>query len=118
MSRKLAVIIALVFCLVAATVGSAAADILGGGGDDDDVLPLPALPIGPGPLYPLDAYGPRPDDNVVLRWDEQTLAAIRAVKQGPTINARALAIVHTAMYDAWAVGDHRKLGKVISELRG
>ena len=55
---------------------------------------------------------------MVLRWDEQTLAAIRAVKQGPTINARALAIVHTAMYDAWAVGDHRKLGKVISELRG
>jgi hypothetical protein len=50
MSRKLAVIIALVFCLVAATVGSAAADLLGGGGDDDDVLPLPALPIGPGPL--------------------------------------------------------------------
>jgi hypothetical protein len=37
---------------------------------------------------------------VVLRWDEQTLAAIRALKSGPTINARALAIVHTAMYDA------------------
>ncbi|HEY2957771.1 MAG TPA: vanadium-dependent haloperoxidase [Actinomycetota bacterium] len=110
MSRKLAVIIALVFCLVAATVGSAAADLLGGGGDDDDVLPLPALPIGPGPPYPLDAYGPRPDDNVVLRWDEQTLAAIRAVKQGPTINARALAIVHTAMYDAWAAYDPVAVG--------
>jgi hypothetical protein len=68
-------------------------------------LPLPALPIGPGPLYPLDAYGPRADDNVVLRWDEQTLAAIRALKTGPTINARALAVVHTAMYDAWTAYD-------------
>jgi hypothetical protein len=79
MSRRLVVTIALVFSLVAVTVGSAGADIIGGGGDDDDddVLPLPALAIGPVSLYPLDAYGPRPDDNVVLRWDEQTLAMIR-----------------------------------------
>jgi hypothetical protein len=73
-------------------------------------LPLPALPIGPGPLYPLDAYGPRPDDNVVLRWDEQTLATIRAQRTGPTINARALAMVHTAMYDAWAAYDATAVG--------
>jgi hypothetical protein len=68
-------------------------------------LPLPALPLGPGPLYPLDSYGPRPDGNAVLRWGEQTLSAIRALKTGPTINARALAIVHTAMYDAWVSYD-------------
>ena len=73
-------------------------------------LPLPALPVGPGPLYPLDAYGPRPDDNVVLRWDEQTLATIRAQRTGPTINARALAMVHTAMYDAWAAYDATAVG--------
>ena len=72
--------------------------------------PLPALPIGPGPLYPLDRYGPRADDNVVLRWDEQTLAAIRALHTGPTINARAVAIVHTAMYDAWAAYDETAVG--------
>ena len=65
-------------------------------------LPLPALPLGPGPLYTIDDYGPRADDNVVLRWNEQTLSAVRAVRTGPTITARALAIVHTAMYDAWA----------------
>jgi hypothetical protein len=109
MSRRLAVTLALVFSLVAATIGSAAADIIGGGGDDD-VLPLPALPLGPGPLYPLDAYGPSPADDVVLRWDEQTLAAIRAVKQGPTMNARALAIVHTSMYEAWAAYDPVAVG--------
>jgi len=73
-------------------------------------LPLPALPIGPGPLYPLEAYGPRADDNVVLRWGEQTLAAIRALKTGPTISARALAVVHTAMYDAWAAYDPTAVG--------
>jgi len=73
-------------------------------------LPLPALPIGPGPLYPLDNYGLRADDNVVLRWDEQTLAAIRALHTGPTINARALAMVHTAMYDAWAAYDATAVG--------
>jgi hypothetical protein len=109
MSRRLVVTIALVFSLVAVTVGSAGADIIGGGGDDD-VLPLPALAIGPVSLYPLDAYGPRPDDNVVLRWDEQTLAMIRAVKQGPTMNARALAIVHTSMYEAWAAYDPVAVG--------
>lgn len=80
--------------------------------------PLPALPIGPGPLYPLEGYGPRADDNVVLRWDEQTLAAIRALRTGPTINARALAIVHTAMYDAWAAYDETAVGtRLGDELR-
>lgn len=44
MSRRLVATIALVFSLVAVTVGSAGADIIGGGGDD--VLPLPALPLG------------------------------------------------------------------------
>ena len=46
----------------------------------------------------------------MLRWSEQTLAAIRALKTGPTINARALAIVHTAMYDAWAAYDPTAVG--------
>jgi hypothetical protein len=97
--------------LVAASAGGVAAtDLARGrpaGGVEAGVgveinLPLPVLPIGPGPLYPLDAYGPAATDNAALRWSEQTLAAIRALKTGPTINARALAIVHTAMYDAWA----------------
>jgi hypothetical protein len=101
-TRRLFAIVTLVAALFATVITTATADV--------DVtlevrLPLPALPIGPGPLYPLDAYGPRADDNVVLRWDEQTLAAIRGLKTGPPINARALAIVHTAMYDAWAAYD-------------
>jgi hypothetical protein len=111
MPRRLTATIVLVASLVLATIGSAAADItVQITVDDDDVLPNPALPIGPGPLYPLDAYGPTPNDNVVLRWDAQTLAAIRATKPGPTITARALAIVHTSMYDAWAAYDPVAVG--------
>jgi hypothetical protein len=46
-------------------------------------------------------------DNVILRWDEQLLSAIRAYPRqtGPTIAARALGVLHTATYDAWAAYD-------------
>jgi hypothetical protein len=44
--------------------------------------------------------GPR--DDVVLQWNDVTLEAIRRSTLGPPIVARALAIVHTCMYDAWA----------------
>src|SRR4029453_12069408 len=103
-TRRLVLVLTLVVALCATVVATATADV------EADVgleirLPLAALPLGPGPLYPLDNYGPRADDNAVLRWSEQTLAAIRALKTGPTVNARALAIVHTAMYDAWSAYD-------------
>jgi hypothetical protein len=50
---------------------------------------------------------PCANDNVVLRWDEQLLTAIRAypAQTGPTITARALGVLHTATYDAWAAYD-------------
>jgi hypothetical protein len=48
--------------------------------------------------------------NVVLQWDTAALQAIRVTKPGPPIVARALAIVHTAMYDAWAAYDHQAVG--------
>jgi hypothetical protein len=105
-TRRLVLILTLVVALGGTLVARATADVGVGVGVGVEVhLPLPILPLGPGPLYPLDAYGPRADDNAVLRWSEQTLSAIRALKTGPTINARALAIVHTAMYDAWAAYD-------------
>jgi hypothetical protein len=63
----------------------------------------------------LDDYGPTwngdrtvvLNDNVVLRWNEQLLETIRKnpPATGPTITARALGVVHTAMYDAWAAYD-------------
>jgi PAP2 superfamily len=50
---------------------------------------------------------PCANDNVILRWDEQLLSTIRAYPRqtGPTITARALGVLHTATYDAWAAYD-------------
>jgi hypothetical protein len=44
-------------------------------------------------------------DSVVLDWNQRVLDAVVATKTGPTIAARALAVVHTAIYDAWAAYD-------------
>jgi len=44
-------------------------------------------------------------DSVVLVWNQQILDTIVATKTGPTIAVRALAVVHTAIYDAWAAYD-------------
>ncbi len=45
--------------------------------------------------------------NVVLRWNDALLDAIRTAKTPPPIAARALAITHTAMYDAWTAYTER-----------
>ena len=49
-------------------------------------------------------------DNVVLQWDEVTLQAIRDTRPLPTVAARALAVVHTVIYDAWAAYDPVAVG--------
>jgi len=66
-----------------------------------------------GASWPIDTYGlPRSTDNVVLKWNEQFLETIRknAPTTGPTVTARALGVVHTAMYDAWAAYDPVAIG--------
>ncbi|HET6530476.1 MAG TPA: vanadium-dependent haloperoxidase [Actinoplanes sp.] len=68
-------------------------------------LPKPARPIGPGAFHPLDSFGPTPNDNVVLKWNDQALAAIRATAPPPPVSARALAIMNTGMYNAWSAYD-------------
>ncbi len=49
-------------------------------------------------------------DNLVLVWNEATLEAIRTLSPGPTVAVRALAVVHTAIYDAWAAYDPVAVG--------
>jgi hypothetical protein len=44
-------------------------------------------------------------DSVVVAWNQQVLDAIKETRTGPAIAARALAVVHTAIYDAWAAYD-------------
>jgi len=49
-------------------------------------------------------------DNLVLVWNQETLESIRKLPPGPTVAARTLAIVHTAVYDAWAAYDPLAVG--------
>jgi hypothetical protein len=93
--HKLVTTLLVVAALVVATLTSAT------------ITARPALAAGGGP-WPIDTYGtPRSTDSVILKWDEQLLSAIRAypAQTGPTITARALGVLHTATYDAWAAYD-------------
>lgn len=49
-------------------------------------------------------------DSIVLVWNDALLDAVRASRLGPPITSRALAIVHTCIYDAWAAYDDTALG--------
>jgi hypothetical protein len=51
-----------------------------------------------------------PDANVPPLWNSAVLQGIRDAKLGAPVVARALAIVHTCMYDAWAAYDERAIG--------
>ena len=44
-------------------------------------------------------------DSLVVVWNEEALESVRKLPPGPTVTARALAVVHTAIYDAWAAYD-------------
>ena len=45
------------------------------------------------------------EDTVVVQWNRAALQAVRTTRPGPPMVARALAVVHTCMYDAWAMYD-------------
>jgi hypothetical protein len=49
-------------------------------------------------------------DSVVLAWNQQLLDTFKEARTAPTIAARALAVVHTAIYDAWAAYDPVAVG--------
>jgi hypothetical protein len=70
--------------------------------DDDDDDPPTA--------YPLTSFPPSDSDNVVLQWNNEALECIRLVRTPPVVNARALFIVHSAAYDAWAAYDAKAVG--------
>jgi hypothetical protein len=48
--------------------------------------------------------------SVVIQWNDAVLQGVRDSKIGPPMVARALAIVHTCIYDAWAAYDERAVG--------
>lgn len=56
-------------------------------------------------------------DNVVIKWNNALLQAIRDTKYVPPKAARTLAIVHTAIYDAWAAYDSKAVATHGGNLR-
>ena len=42
------------------------------------------------------------EPSTVVRWNQVALDAIRSSPPRPTVNSRALFLLHTSMYDAWA----------------
>jgi hypothetical protein len=96
LTRRLATVTVVVTALVLSTLGTARA------GKND--------PDNPPPLFQVVDFGPRETDNAILKWNEELLQAVRALPPGPTVVARAIAVVHTATYDAWAAYDPRAKG--------
>lgn len=67
-----------------------------------------ALSLFPGSTYAAD-FRPSSGDPV-LRWNDAMLQAISRSGIGPTPTSRALGIVGTSMYDAWAAYDQVAIG--------
>jgi hypothetical protein len=103
---KLPLVLLLVLAMVVASVGpvfSQTADPSLARRPPDDVTDPP-------PLFTFEQYPPSVNDNLVLQWDEELLQAVRALPPGPTVTARAISVVHTAIFDAWAAYDPRARG--------
>src|SRR5947209_3169474 len=49
-------------------------------------------------------------DTVVVQWNDTALECVRESKLGPPMVSRALGIVHTCIYDAWAAYDRVAVG--------
>lgn len=54
--------------------------------------------------YRAAASQPEPD-NAVLRWNDALLQAVGVERFAPILTARALAVAHTCIFDAWAAYD-------------
>jgi len=71
------------------------------------ILPRLAALAAPGLLLAAsvaatDQLAPASGDTAVVVWNDALLQAVRATIPGPTIVARALAVLHTCIFDAWA----------------
>jgi Domain of unknown function (DUF6851)/VCPO second helical-bundle domain len=54
--------------------------------------------------------GLAPTANVAVQWNSALLQGVRESKLGPPMVARALAVAHTCMFDAWAAYDGFAVG--------
>ncbi|MFI9561217.1 vanadium-dependent haloperoxidase [Nonomuraea endophytica] len=72
-------------------------------------MKVPSLLIAATMLVPTHAATP-PPPNMALRWNDALLQSVRTGTLGPPHVARALAIMHTCAYDAWAAYDTVAVG--------
>jgi Domain of unknown function (DUF6851)/VCPO second helical-bundle domain len=101
MKQRLPLVLLAVLAVTLSTAGPALGQTA-----DPTLAKLPPDDVtDPPPLFTFDDYPPSVSDNVVLQWDEELLQAVRALPPGPTVTARAISVVHTAIFDAWAAYD-------------
>lgn len=50
------------------------------------------------------------EPSAAVRWNQALLDAVKATRASDVVTARALAVVHTAMFDAWACYDDKAIG--------
>jgi hypothetical protein len=74
------------------------------------VLLIAAVLVGTAGVVRQHEAGAATGDSVVLVWNQQALDSIATTRTGPTVAARALAVTHTAIYDAWAAYDAVAVG--------
>jgi hypothetical protein len=114
MKQRLPLVLLAVLALTLSIAGPASGQTAG-----STPLPPPAPDdrTDPPPLYTFDQYPPSANDNVVLQWDEELLQAVRALPPGPTVVARAIHVLHTAIFDAWSAYDSKatatRLGRTL-----
>ena len=56
------------------------------------------------------ATAPLAPDNLAIQWNNVLLRVFQDSNTAPTISARALGVLHTSMFDAWAAYDTKAVG--------
>jgi hypothetical protein len=91
--------------------GASRRQFLAKAGAGGGLLLLSGLASWPRPdPVPVAQLTPGVDESVVVLWNKAALQGVRDSKLGPPMVARALAIIHTSAYDAWAAYDGTALG--------
>jgi hypothetical protein len=101
MRHKLVVALLVVVALVVTGVSATTATTTRRAAAATGAFPVNGCPEDPNKTPPCNG------DDVIVLWNDQLLDTIRAypAQTGPTITARALGVLHTATYDAWAAYD-------------
>jgi Domain of unknown function (DUF6851)/VCPO second helical-bundle domain len=73
------------------------------------------LAVAPAEAWRAAAAAADPGDTIVVQWNAAALQGVRDSKLGPPMVARALAIVHEAIYEAWAAYDRDAVGARLGE---